>query len=82
MQTTVTVNQPVKRPETTGTLPRSIRRNLFTEALTDGPPLKAHPETDRVRSDNLYHRGLEIGKEIGEGKHCLKDTQVQLGVSY
>lgn len=38
-------------------------RNLFNEALTDGPRLKGHPATDRTHSDNLYHS--DIGRHGG-----------------
>ena len=66
----------VKRPEETAT-PCSIRRNLFNEALTDGPGLKAHPETDRVHFDNLYcsdnHHRQQA--EIGRVKCRLKDKE-------
>lgn len=65
----------VKRLEETGTPPRSIRRILCNEALTDGPGLTAHPETDRTHSDNLYHSDNPHWEkvELGRGQHGLKD---------
>lgn len=67
----------VKRIEETGTPPCSIRRNLFNEALTDGPGFKAHPETDRVHSGNLYRDDNPRWEwtEIVRGKRSLKDKE-------
>lgn len=82
-------SKSVKRLEETATPPCSIRGNLFNEALTDGLWLKshpkAHPDTDRAHSDNLYHSDNPHREEveIGRGKHRLNnDTLVQLHASY
>lgn len=81
-------SKSAKRLQETGTPPCSIRRNLFNEALTDGLWLeshpRAHPDTDRAHSDDLFHCDNPYREEveIGRGKQCLNnDTLVQLDAS-
>lgn len=57
-ETTVRVNQSQLK-DWKRLLHAALRGILFNEALTDGLCLKshcrAHPDTDRILSDNLYH---------------------------
>ncbi len=63
----------VKRPEETGTPPRSIGGNLFNEALTDGPGLKANPEPTQRQIGLIPWWQPPQGR--GREKHCLKDKE-------
>lgn len=69
-ETTVRVNQSQLK-DWKRLLHAALRGILFNEALTDGLCLKsqrrAHPDTDRTLSDNLYHSDKPHREEVEIG---------------